>query len=926
MIARYLVGIDLGTTNCALAYIDLQGKPAGRPKVHSLAIPQVVAPFEIAPRELLPSFLYRPGQHDLPAGAAALPWDKAAADIVGEFARDHGGKVPGRLVSSAKSWLCHAGVERTAPLLPWGAPPDVPKLSPLETSARYLRHLADAWNHSIAKKDSERLENTPVVLAVPASFDDVARTLTVEAAKQAGLTKIVLLEEPQAAFYCWRHLADEREAKRMQPGMSCLVVDVGGGTSDFSLIAAVEEGGELSFVRQAVGDHLLLGGDNMDLAIARMVEGQIPAGTLDAGQFAALAQACRHAKERLLGPNAPSQETVTVVGRGRRVVGGAVSAQLTAAVVQRIIFDGFFPMVQPGDAPQRAARTGLHEMGLPYVQDAAVTRHLAAFWRRHLADAAPPEAILFNGGVFQPLSVQRRLLDAIRPLYKAANKADPQMLSSPSLDLAVALGAAVFGWIQHTGGRAIGGGTARSYYVEISGGHAGKEMTVLCVVPRHQDEHVEVAIGEPVLDLAVGEPVVFPLWTSTARDDPPGTMLQVSPGQLRRLPALQTILKAGKRAGAGPKRVPVTLAARTTAIGTLELSCVAQDGGHRWRLEFSTRDLVEDDDDDTVETPGAAVMGSLLPESDVAPSFKLISDCFNHGTITPDALTKALEESLDLPRDQWPGTVCRRLWEPLTEVAPERRQTPAHLARWYNLAGYCLRPGYGEALDRFRVGALWRLLHAAKPGQPAPPEPVGADAWIMWRRVAGGLTVACQKTLFDRLRPALLGGKGKVDYKPGANEQAEMWRCAASLERLDPKTKTALGESLIKSIGQKATPTYTFWALARIGARSLSYGPLNATLHPDIVSSWLERLLPFAPGHESERLGWCFCLAEMARRTGQRALDVDENHRQSVAATLKSAAAPRDWQNMVIAVSPRTAAEQAQILGDTLPVGLHLRS
>ncbi len=923
MTARYLVGIDLGTTNSALAYVDLKAAKKKRPELHAFAVPQLVAPGEVGARPLLPSFLYRPGQHDLAAGVTALPWDKSAVDVVGEFAREHGAKVPGRLVSSAKSWLCHPGVDRTAALLPWGAPPDVPKLSPLEASTRYLKHLIDAWNHSLAKVDSERLERSPVVLTVPASFDDVARTLTNEAAKQAGFTNVILLEEPQAAFYCWQHLSNDREAGRLKPGMNCLVVDVGGGTSDFCLIASVEAGGELTFVRQAVGDHLLLGGDNMDLALARYVESKLPAGRLDAVQFAALVQACRRAKETLLGPEKSKQETVTVVGRGRSVIGGAVSVALTNDDVHRVIHDGFFPPVRPGDQPQRPARTGLHEMGLPYVHDPAVTRHLAAFLTRHLPENSAPEAILFNGGVFQPATLQQRLLDAIRPWYVTAKMKEPMLLTTPSLDLAVAFGAAAYAWIRHSGGRAIGGGTARSYYVEVGGEKAGGKLSVLCVVPRHLEENVEVAMPKPELELAIGEPVVFPLHTSTARDDAPGQLLHVSPEQLRRLPPLQTVLRAGKRGGTGPKRVPVTLAARTTAIGTLELSCVAKDGGARWRLEFSTRDMVPEEED-TDETTPTEAMTELLPESAIAPAVKLISACYG-GIVEPRELTKSLESALELSRTDWPTTLCRRLWEPLADAAESRRQSPGHLARWYNLVGFCLRPGFGDTLDKFRIDTLWKLLHSPKPGQAAPPEPVGAEAWIMWRRVAGGLSLTFQKTLFDRLKRVLLVGQSKAAFKPGANELAEMWRAAAALERLDPKTKSSLGDTLVKQVGTTSAPTFAFWSLARLGARSLLYGPLNAVVHPETVGAWLDLLLPFQPNHDSDRQAWAFCLVELARLTGQRALDIDESRRQTVLAALQKTTIPRAWRQMVAEVTPRTNAESTQAFGDSLPVGLHLR-
>src|SRR5262245_35649656 len=383
---RYLVGIDLGTTNSALAYVDLTRSRSAAPEIQTFPIPQLVAPGELKARPLLPSFLYLPGPHDLPTGSVALPWDAGRAYAVGEFARNHGAKVPGRLVTSAKSWLCHAGVDRSAALLPWSAPPDVPRISPVEASARYLQHMVESWKQQMAQvRPEDRLEKQAVVLTVPASFDDMARTLTVEAARKAGLENLTLLEEPQAAFYCWLNTHSHKEASRLKLGAYCLVVDVGGGTSDFSLIQAVEQQGELAFVRQAVGDHLLLGGDNMDLALAKFVETKLPAaGRLDAAQYGMLTQACRQAKEVLLAPSPPASFQVTVMGRGRAVIGGALHTVLTGADVRRVIFEGFFPEVPRDAEPQRGARVGLHEMGLPYVSDPAVTRHLAAFLKRHL--------------------------------------------------------------------------------------------------------------------------------------------------------------------------------------------------------------------------------------------------------------------------------------------------------------------------------------------------------------------------------------------------------------------------------------------------------------------------------------------------------------------------------------------------------------
>jgi molecular chaperone DnaK (HSP70) len=936
--SRYLVGIDLGTTNSALAYIDLQaGRGAGgAPVLHKFPVPQLVAVGETAPRPLLPSFLYLPGPHDLPAGAAALPWDNGATAIVGEFARNHGARIPGRLVTSAKSWLCHAGVDRSAALLPWTAPPDVPRISPVEASARYLKHLVDSWNYSIGRGKADlQLQKQTVVLTVPASFDDMARTLTVEAARKAGLENLTLVEEPQAAFYCWLATHPPKEAAQLKPGYRCLVVDVGGGTSDFSLIQAVEQQGELGFVRLAVGDHLLLGGDNMDLALAKFVETKLPqAGRLDAAQYGMLTQACRQAKESLLGPDAPASYSVTVMGRGRQVIGGALHTALTLPEVRQVIVDGFLPIVPRDAQPQRGARVGLHEMGLPYVSDPAITRHLAAFLKQHQAGA--PQAILFNGGVFQPEALRQRVVEVMRHWFAAPEQTyEPLVLTNPSLDLAVAWGAAHYAWLRHTGGRRIGGGIARSYYIAVDSTEKkdGGPVTMVCVVPQHLEEGQEIALDKPELELAIGQPVAFPLFTSTVRgEDQAGQVLRVAPDQLLQLPPLHTILRGGKRSGA--KHVPVTLAARSTEIGTLELYCVAKEGSNRWRLEFNVRDILKESAAGDGDEAGKATVTDVWPEAQVQEAARLIRAVYAEGAEQPDPkdLTKALETALDAGRQRWPTGLCRRLWEFLAEVAEYRRRSPAHLGRWYHLAGFVLRPGFGDPMDRFRVDQLWKMMNAppkAEPGKksqataPRTPEG-GADHWIMWRRVAGGLNTSLQAGLFHRVRAVLLPSKGKAAPRPAANELAEIWRAIASMERLDVKAKEQLGGALLKSLRRSPVPTYGFFALTRFGARKLFYGPLNAVVHPDIVQQWLDALLPFEPGHVSERVSWLFCLGQLARRSGQRALDIDDPHRESVLTLLRREGASLHLVRGVEHVVALADEEQSEMFGESLPIGLRL--
>jgi hypothetical protein len=926
---RYLVGIDLGTTNIAVAFVDLRAKHKGGVKLHSFPVTQLVGSGQVGEQPLLPSFLYLPGPHDLPAGATALPWDKAAVDVVGRFARDHGAKIPGRLVSSAKSWLCHPGVDRTAPLLPWAAPPDVNRLSPLAVSAKYLRHVVEAWNNAPNREPEDFLENCPVVLTVPASFDDVARNLTADAARQAGLKHVTLLEEPQAAFYCWLGMHPKDEAGALKAGMRCVVIDVGGGTSDFSLIRAGEEHGDITFARDAVGDHLLLGGDNMDLALAKAIEGKL-SGKLDAAQFGALVQACRAAKEALLVPKPPAEYAVTVVGKGRSVIAGSVSAHVTPADVKAALFDGFFPQVPFDAEPTRTNRGGLQEMGLPYVSDPAVTKHLAAFLRQQLPAGEAPDAVLFNGGVFQPQPLRDRIVEVMTPWFSRKGKPwDPAVLTNPSLDLAVAWGAAYSAWLRHSGGRRIGGGIARSYYLGVEDQRADGKRSVVCVVPRRLQEGEEVAIPKPEFELAIGEPVLFPLYTSTVRsDDKPGDVLRVSPDQLLQLPPLHTILRGGKRAGA--KRVPVTLAAKATEIGTLELYCVSREN-NRWRLEFNVRDVMREPgrrEADPMSDEPAAVL-DVFDEARLQAAAALVRGTFAAGKPTPQELTRQLETALDSNRQEWPTGLCRRLWDSLTEIADQRTKSPAHLSRWYNLAGFSLRPGFGDPIDRYRVEALWKIITATASGaisggnKLVVPEG-GADYWIMWRRVAGGLNGALQQALWARLKLALLPQKGRPAAKVHPNELAEMWRTAASLERLDAKTKEFLGDTLIPQVRRQPVPNYLFWTLTRLGARVQFYGPLNTVVHPDVAERWLEQLLDYRPQSDNDLMGWAFCLAQLARRSGLRGVDVSDEVRGGVARLVRSIKVPEAWPRMVEHVVVAEGEEQNRLFGESLPIGLRL--
>ena len=601
--ARYVVGIDLGTTNSALAYAALPNgdRDSDAPlDFQVLPVPQVVASKEVGSRSVLPSFLYLAGPKEFPPGSLDLPWPGVPDRVVGSFARDQGAKVPGRLVASAKSWLSHSGVDRRSPLLPWGAGPEVHRVSPVEASAAYLTHLRDAWNNSIGTKPADRLDQQEVILTVPASFDAAARDLTIEATKLAGLDNVTLLEEPQAAFYAWLGSQGEDWRKRVKVGDMILVCDVGGGTTDFSLIGVADQGGDLALTRLAVGEHILLGGDNMDLALAYAVAGTLPKGLdgLDQGQRIALNYACRAAKETLFAHPDQKSAPVTILGRGSKVIGGSIKAELTRSLLEATLIDGFFPSCARTDAPARDRRVGLTEIGLPYAADPAITRHLAHFLTRQAGSLhaeggeVNPSAVLFNGGVFQATQLRDRVE---KVLSDWAGRPVP-MLEAPDLDLSVARGATYYAAVRAGRGVRIRGGVSRSYYigVETSGPAVPgvkPPIKAVCVVPMGAEEGTEAEVPGAEFGLVVGEPAEFRfLGSTTRREDRPGAVLdRWSPEELEELTTLETALVTDE--GTEPVDVvPVRLQTILTEVGTLELWCQSTRDDRRWKLEYNVRD------------------------------------------------------------------------------------------------------------------------------------------------------------------------------------------------------------------------------------------------------------------------------------------------------------------------------------------------
>jgi hypothetical protein len=875
------IGIDLGTTNSALAFIDpREAEGSDFPPVHVLPIPQKIASGAVEARRTLPSFLYLEEEGS-----------------VGEYAREQGALVPTRMVHSAKSWLSNAEVDRTAKILPWDAQEQGRVLSPVEASARYLKHMATAWEAS----GRGAIAGHDVVLTVPASFDEEARELTVAAAREAGIEKLTLLEEPAAAFYAWiaNHLAQSQ--KSLTDGMTVLVVDVGGGTSDFTLIRVARAADRVEFTRTAVGRHLLLGGDNLDLTLSWLVESKLKT-QLSLRQRSALRRQCSAAKERLLSTPDLAAVEITVLGSGAALIGGAKKTSIMREEALELAMEGFVPFCRLDEKPQEDAKSLFREGGLPYVSDPAVTRHLAQFLTS--AQSPAPDAILFNGGFFIPEILRQRVAEVVESWYGKR----PLVLENNDLDLAVAVGAAYYSYVRGTGsGVLVRGGLPRAYFLGVESAETATLRTV-CLVPRGAEEGATLSLDLESLQLVANKPVSFRLYSSLERaDDATGDIVEFPASaagvELHQHAPLEAVIRFGKKAE--QRLVPVRLGAHLTEIGTLEIWAESKISEHRWRLQFELRKPV------LAEQAKKARPVALISAEAASQAEQFIRETFEHGTLPPEGLPGRLEQALALGRNSWPLETIRRLGDLLLELNEGRRRSPAHEVRWLNLCGLCLRPGFGYPGDDYRIERARRVW--AQGLQFASKVECETQWWIFWGRVAGGLNRSQQADVFQRLSFALLP-RGKA---PRLNSSLlrEMWRAAASLELLPAGTRSELGSAIVKRIrGGEFTPS-DFWCMARIGARRLFYAPHNQVLPAATAQRWIEALARLPQAAE--------CLARLGQRTGDLARDLPpsglEFVRQALAAAPDAAALVR-----ILEGEQRDSDSLAQVFGEELPSGLVL--
>ena len=953
--ARHVVGIDLGTSHTVVAHAPLDGSAA----IALLSIPQRTAAGEVDAQPLLPSVRYQAAVGELPDYALAQPWpalgatDEAPA-LVGRYARDLGALVPGRGVSSAKSWLSHAGVDRSAPILPWGAPEGeggVAKISPLQASASYLAHVRAAWD---AQHPAAPLARQRVVLTVPASFDEGARALTLEAAQLAGLPEVHLLEEPKAAFHDWLVLQGDQVGAALQGSEQVLVVDVGGGTTDLTLIRIeppATPGGLPTLTRTGVGEHLMLGGDNMDLALAHLLEPQLAGAgqRLPAARFAQLVQRCRVAKEQLLMADAPESVTVTLLGAGSQLLAQTRSATLTRAQVAQCIVEGFLPHTALSDLPRRR-QNALTGFGLPYPAEAAITRHLAAFLaQQREGDAALPDTLLLNGGVFHAHALAERLTRILSDWRGAPVR----VLHNPHPDYSVARGAVAHGlarWQQEyqqkmalaldkqaleaTKTRAtpailptIGGGAPRSYLLVLPSPPStapGAAPQGICLLARGTQEGARVVLSGRRFALRLGQAVRFALVaTSQHRGLQPGQIVPLTGDGFVALPPLAAVLPRPE--GSRQSQVQVLLHSTMTEVGTLQVRCVAEDDtAQEWTLAFALRGTPENratsaDPESATGQKNPNSQTSRLPEA-----LALIDRLF--GTQSQDVTAKevrqlrpTLERWLG-PREAWELPLLRALFDALLARAKRRRRSAEHERAWFNLAGWCLRPGVGAELDGWRMEQVWALYaqdlaHAAEAANRT-------DWWVFWRRVAAGLSEAQQMQLLEDVAGHMQRAVQRHQAKsnpPGSYD--DMLRLFAAVEAVPWRYRQEMGQWMLQRLQQPGESVQTWWAIGRLCARIPLAANAHQTLPPEAVTEFLNATLAQDWRKNDTAL---FAAVQMARMTGDRARDLPDAQRAQVLEKLRAAQAPERWIALVEQVQAMDAQDAKRSLGDSLPPGLVL--
>ncbi|MCK5099997.1 MAG: Hsp70 family protein, partial [Desulfobacteraceae bacterium] len=754
---KFVIGIDLGTTNCSVSYVDLF-KLEKKNRIRTFNIPQLTGQGEFSWGNSLPSFLYIPGEYDISKESLKHPWKKNMDQFPGVFARDHGAKIPSRLVSSAKSWLCNPKVDREANVLPWGAE-GIKKVSPVTATAEYLKHIKNAWNHSVKDEDLF-FENQYLVITVPASFDETARELTLKAATQAGLIEVTLLEEPLAAFYSWLIKHEQNWQKYVSPGELVLVCDVGGGTTDFTLITLKESEGSPRFERLAVGDHLILGGDNIDQAAAKLVAERFRSLSkskkdLDKDKWKSLCFKCREAKERIFEKKEESVR-ITLKGEGRSLIAGTLAADLTKQDLESLLNRDFFPDIDIGtdngfqnyreSILQNGKEKVISEFGLFCEKEESISKQIIMFLEKQrdnvkasLGKEPLPDLILFNGGSLKPDFIQEKIRKVIRDWFECEDVNVPKVLENNDLDLAVGLGASYYGLVKQGIGVKVGSGSPRSYYLGISDDQ-DNEKKVICVVERGLDEGTDIELSDMEFEVLTNQPVSFDIFSSSFRSgDCLGDLVGID-DTLSPMPSLETIVKFGKNAG--KKSIPIKIKAEYTEMGSLSMWCNSSVSEHRWKLQFQLRD--KDSRVDNIKD------SEIFSQEIVDKMCLLIDNSFSEGSQGSrdiKGIVKLIEKQVDKKKVKWPLGFLRAIIDRLILNKKAMAISAEHEVRWLNLAGFCMRPGFGDAFDEERIKQLWKIYLS---GLKYPKQKQNRlEWWIFLRRISGGFNAGQQRQFFQ---------------------------------------------------------------------------------------------------------------------------------------------------------------------------------
>jgi molecular chaperone DnaK (HSP70) len=928
--SRYLIGIDLGTTNSVVAYLDSQNTADAASPIRVFPVPQLVAPGEVRTLPALPSFLYFPTEDELSGGGVSATWDEQPAMVTGVLAREQGALVPSRQVSSAKSWLSYPGVYRRAKILPAQAEPTQPMISPVEASARYLMHLRDAWNVAIGSDGETRFEHQEIVLTVPGSFDEEARELTVEAARRAGLEKLTLLEEPLAAFYAWiaanRHV-QAGSSEHLRDGELILICDIGGGTTDFSLLRARLVGGEVQFERTAIGEHLLLGGDNLDFSLSRYVEKKLKDVKLTLRQRYALRRTCCASKERLLNDPSLERVPVTILGSGRAVIGDALSTDLTRDEVLQVLTDGFLPITPAHEMPAAGTPTGLRELGLPYASDPAITKHLAAFLTQaaEVMDGssanqrmARPDAVLFNGGFCAPVVTRDRIVEAISAWFGGTQSGwSPRLLNNDEVDSAVARGAAYYGRVRRGTGLRIRAGNARTYYIGLSSDHGQQGI---CVLPAGVEEGTTLPLLDREFSVLANRPVSFTLYSSHIRHDVHGEVAALDEVSVHGHPPLVTLLRYGKSRDV---YLTIRLRASFTEVGTLEIWCESRETPHRWRLQFELRgEKAQVQQLDTVKPQPVPARSSdvITSDANVESAAQLIKNAFggsaHDASLAPEVLVGQMEAVLSAKRDYWPLSAIRRFGDALIEVEVGRKKSPRHEMRWLNLSGFCLRPGFGAPGDEARVNRLRTL--ASNNLTFVDDLHCQVAVLVLLRRIAGGIDATEQHALY-RQHASLPENKKK---RINRQLEYEKWRLLANLEHLQAIIRASLGHELLAKIRKEPGDAIWLWCLGRLGVRIPLYGPLHSVVKPQIAGEWLRVLLDLPTF--TAVTGSAVVL--IARRTDDPSRGIDDAIREQAISRLMALGIAEETLQLLSKYVPAERADAVRTFGESLPPGLQVVS